>query len=106
MRTFVLASLLVSILPTAVAATVPSPSNTPSSVSTSGRPVRLSLRNMSGQHRQVRLNVGVVDLPVGLTMNIDSQIGAKLYIVSDTNRSVDEQILVKSGDDAGYIRIQ
>jgi hypothetical protein len=102
MRT--LALLLLSILPCAAAAAAPS--NTQTNVSTVGRPVCLSLVNISGKSRQVRLKSGVVELPVGQRVDIDSRVGATLYIVSDTNRSVDEQILIGSSDDARVIRIQ
>jgi hypothetical protein len=39
-------------------------------------------------------------------VDINSRIGATLYIVSDTHRSVDERILIKSGDDARLIDIR
>jgi hypothetical protein len=102
MRT--LALLLVSIFPCAAA--VAAPSNTPSNVSIVGRPIRVTLVNFSSQSRQIRLKSGVLDLPVGLRVDIDSHIGATLYIVSDTHSSVDERILIKSGDDARIITIR
>jgi hypothetical protein len=101
MRT--LALLLVSMLPCAVVVTAPF--NTPSSIAV-GRPIHLSLMNMSGQRRQVRWKSGVADLPTGVRVNVDSQIGAMLYIVSDTDESVNERIVVKSGDDVGYLAIR
>jgi hypothetical protein len=102
MRT--LALLLVSILPCAVA--VAAPSNTPSNVSTVVRPIRVTLVNMSGQRRQIRLKSGVLDLPFGVWVDIDSRVGTTLYIVSDTHASVDEQIVIKGGDVAPIYRIQ
>jgi len=102
MRT--LALLLVSILPCAVA--VAAPSNTPSNASTAVRPIRVTLVNMSGQHRQIRLKSGVLDLPFGVWVDIDSRVGTTLYIVSDTNQAVDEQITVKSGDNAPIYRVR
>jgi hypothetical protein len=103
MRTVAL--FLLSFLPcAATAATVPS--DTQSSVSTDGRPIRVSLVNMSAQSRQIRLKSGVANLPVGTRVDVASRIGATLYIVSDTDPSIDERILVKSGDDAGLIHIQ
>jgi hypothetical protein len=99
-----LAFLMVSVLPCAVAVTVPS--DTESSVSAVGRPVRLSLINLSGKHRQVCLKSGVVELPVGLRVDVDSRVGATLYIVSDADGSVDEQVVIKSGDDARVIPVR
>ncbi len=102
MRT--LAFFLLSFLPCAAAAATAA-SNTQSSVSTTRRPIRLSLVNMSAQPRQVRLKSGDVDLPVGQCVAIESPIGATLHIVSSTDSSVDERILIKCGDDARYVRI-
>jgi hypothetical protein len=61
---------------------------------------------MSAQPRQVRLTSGVANLPTGVRVDIDSHVGATLYIVSNADPSFDERILIKSGDDAGYIRIR
>jgi hypothetical protein len=107
MRT--LALLLVSMLPCAVVVTAPF--DTPSSIATlssiaAGRPIHLSLMNMSAQRRQVRWKSGIADLPIGVRVNVDSQVGAILYIVSDTDESVNERIVVKSGDDVGYLAIR
>jgi hypothetical protein len=101
MRT--LALLLLSILPCTVPVTAPS--TNPSSVSPAGRFIRVSLVNMSSQPRQVRLKSGVANLPTGVRVDIDSHVGATLYIVSNTDTSVDERILIKSGDNARYIRV-
>jgi len=101
MRT--LALLLVSILPCATA--VAAPFDIPSHVSEVGRPVRVILVNMSGQRRQVRVKSGLLDLPVGVWVEVDSRVGATLTIVSDANRSVEEQVVVKSGDDACILRV-
>jgi hypothetical protein len=101
MRT--LALLLVSMLPCAVVVTAPF--DTPSSIA-AGRPIHLSLMNMSAQRRQVRWKSGIADLPIGVRVNVDSQVGAILNIVSDTDESVNERIVVKSGDDVGYLAIR
>jgi hypothetical protein len=95
---------VVTALPCAGAAAAPS--NTASSVSAVGRPVHLSLINLSGNRRQVRLKSGITDLPVGMRVDVDSCVGATLYIVSDADESVDEQVVIKSGDDARVIPVR
>ena len=62
--------------------------------------------NMSGQRRQVRWKAGVANLPIGVRVDVDSQVGAMLYIVSDTDKSVNERIAVKCGDDVRYLAIR
>jgi hypothetical protein len=109
MRT--LALFLLSILPCSAAVIVPADSQSSvstdeSSVSTNGRFIRVSLVNMSSQPRQVRLKSGAVNLPTGVRVDVDSHVGATLFVVSSTDGSVDERILVKSGDDVSYIRVR
>jgi len=102
MRT--LALLLVSFLPCAAA--VAAPSDTPHPVSKESRPIRVTLVNFSAQRREIRLKSGVLVLPTGVRVDIDSRVGATLYIVSDIDPSFDERILIKSGDDTGLIDIR
>ena len=102
MRT--LALFLASIVPCSVS--VAAPSNTPSKASIVDHPIRVVLVNMSGQRRQIRLKSGDLDLPIWTWVAIDSHVGATLYIVSDTNRSVDEQLVIKRGDDASILRVR
>jgi hypothetical protein len=109
MRT--LALFLLSILPCSAAVIVPADSQSSvstdePSASTDGRFIRVSLVNMCSQPRQIRLKSGLVNLPTGVRVDVDSRVGATLYIVSDTDPSIDERILVRSGDDAGLIHIQ
>jgi hypothetical protein len=101
MRT--LALLLVSLLPCAVVVTAPIA--TPSSTA-ADRPIHLTLVNVSVERRQVLLKSGAANLPTGVRVSVDSQVGAILYIVSDTDESVNERIVVKSGDDVGYLVIR
>jgi len=103
MRTFAL--LLVSILPSATA--VAAPFDIPSfHVSKVDRPIRVSLINLSGQHRQVRVTSGLLDLPTGVRVDVESQIGATLYVVSDMDQSLNQQIVVKRGDDTRFLAIR
>ena len=102
MRT--LALLLVSILPFAGAAAAHA--DIPSHMTTVDKPVNLVLVNMSSQRRQIRVKTGVVDLPAGVWVAVQSRVGGTLYIVSDTNTSFDERIAVKRGDDARILRIR
>ena len=102
MRT--LALLLVSFLPFAGA--VAAHADIPSHVTTVDRPVYLVLVNMSAQRRQIRVKTGVVDLPAGVWVAVESRVGETLYIVSDTNTTFDERIAVKRGDDTRILRIR
>ncbi|HSY34791.1 MAG TPA: hypothetical protein VK814_03475 [Acidobacteriaceae bacterium] len=105
MRIPTLALYLVSILPCAGA--VAAPFDIPSShVSVEYRRVRVSLINLSGQHRQVRVTSGLLDLPFGVLVDVDSQIGETLNVVSDMDQSLDQQIVVKRGDDARILAIR
>jgi len=104
MRIRTVALTLVSILPFAGA--IAARADTPSPLVAMGRPVHVVLVNMSGQHRQLRLTSGVIDLPCGVWVSVDSRVGATLTIVSDTKASVDEEIAVKREDDALILRIQ
>jgi len=101
MRT--LAILLLSVFPCAVA--VAAPSSIPTPVFTIGRPVRVSLVNLSGKSRRVLLTTGTLDLPVGIPVDIDSRVGATMDIVSETDQSLDERILIMSDDGARLIAI-
>ena len=68
--------------------------------------MRPSLLNIAGQRRQVRVKTGVVNLPAAVRVDIDCSIGATVSIVSDTNRSIEERLVVKCGDDARIIAVQ
>jgi hypothetical protein len=102
MRT--LALLLVSFLPFAGA--VAAHADIPSHVSAVDHPVYLVLVNMSAQRRQIRVKTGLIDLPVGVWVAVESRVGETLYIVSDTNTTFDERIAVKRGDDTRILRIR
>jgi len=104
MRIPTLALYLVSILPCAGA--VAAPFDIPAYVTVEYRPVHVILVNMSGQRRQLRLTSGVLDLPVGVWVEVDSRVGETLYVVSDSKTSVDERIVVKGGDDAPIVRVR
>jgi len=104
MRIRTLALTLVSILPFAGA--IAAHADIPSPLVVVGRPVHVVVINMSGQHRQLRLTSGVIDLPCGVWVSVDSRVGATLTIVSDTKASVDEEIAVKREDDARIVRIR
>ena len=99
-----LALFLVSILPFAGATAARA--DIPSHITTANPPVRVSLVNLSGEHRAVRVKSGLLDLPCGLLVNVESPIGATLLVVSDTNQSLHEQIVVKPGDDRRIVAIQ
>ncbi|WP_263379672.1 hypothetical protein [Granulicella paludicola] len=98
-----LALLLVLSLPCAARATVPSAHN--SHVATAIRPIRISLVNLTGQHRQIRLKSELIDLPLGRRVDIDACVGAKLLVVSSTNLSLHEEIQIATGDDNRIISI-
>ncbi len=104
MRTFAL--LLVSLLSCGVAAAAPSNTPTPHSVSTTGAPVRVSIINLSGARRQVRMKSGLMELPFAQLIDVNTQIGATVYVMSDSDRSLDERIIVKPGDDARILVVQ
>jgi hypothetical protein len=100
-----LALILISILPFAGA--IAARADIPPHVARVDRPMFLLLVNiMSAQRRQIRLKTGVVDLPPGVRVTVESRVGETLYIVSDTNASFDERIPVKPGDDARILRIR
>ncbi len=102
MRT--LALFLVSILPSAGA--VAAHADIPSHVAVVDRPVCLVLMNVSAQRRQLRVKTGVLDLPVGVWVEVTSHVGDTLYVVSDTNAAIDERIAVKRGDDARILPVR
>ena len=104
MRIYTLALSLVSILP--LAGAVAAHADVPSHVTAADGPVHVVLVNMSAQRRQIRVKTGVIDLPVGVWVAVESRVGETLYIVSDTNTSFDERIAVKRGDDARILRIR
>jgi hypothetical protein len=100
-----LALFLLSALPSTLAVALPS--GTRPNTSLEARPIRISLVNLSGERRQIALVSGtLLDLPVGMRVDIDSHVGATLFIVSDTHRSIDDPILIKSGDDARLLAIR
>ena len=102
MRTFAL--LFASIFSCTVA--VAAPFNQPLNASTVGRPIRVDLVNVSGQRRQIRLRSGYLELPVGELVAIDSRVGATMLIVSDMNSSLDERIVVRSGDESRIVCVR
>ena len=105
MRTRTFALFVASILPCAAA--VAAPFDIPSNVSAAvDHPVRVTLVNMSGQRRQLRLKSGDINLPLGVRVAIDSRVGERLMIVSDMNTTLDEQIAVKRGDDARFLWVR
>jgi hypothetical protein len=104
MRIYTLALSLVSILP--LAGAVAAHADIPTPVIAVNHPVRLVLVNMSAQRRQIRVKTGVIDLPVGVWVTVESRVGETLYIVSDTNIAFDERIAVKRGDEARILRIR
>jgi hypothetical protein len=104
MRIYTLALSLVSILP--LAGAVAARADIPTPVISVNHPVYVVLVNMSAQRRQIRVKTGVLDLPAGLWVTVESRVGETLYIVSDTNTAFDERITVKPGDDARILRIR
>lgn len=102
-----LALLLVSLLPCGAAIAAPSNTHTAQSVSAIGRAVRVSLINMSGKRRQVRLKSGdLLELPVGVCVDVATQIGTTVYVVSDMDSSLDERIVVESGDERRILLVR
>lgn len=102
MRT--LALLLVVILPCTLVAS--KPSHPRSSVDAGSRVIRISLVNLSGSNRQIRLSTDLLNLPLASRVDIESRIGNTLHIVSDTTQSIDQEIVVTTGDDNRLISIR
>jgi hypothetical protein len=72
-----------------------------------GRPIHVSLVNWAAPERQLVLESGArLELPTGKRVDVDTHVGATLFIVSSMNSSVNEHILIKSGDDNSLLGVR
>jgi hypothetical protein len=70
-----------------------------------GRPIRLSLVNLSGKSRQLVLREGILNLPPGQRVDVDSKLGATLDIISEMDSTVHLHFVVENNQGALIIPV-